>query len=88
MDRGASRRRRRPGNPNQLYRCAVAIWHRVELPGEHTNLQSTAARVATSWAFAPTDNLISEFLPDIARRIHVRVVIVQQIINQVAKTEP
>jgi hypothetical protein len=58
------------------------------VPGEHTNLQSTAARVATSWAFAPTDNLISEFLPDIARRIHVRVVIVQQIINQVAKTEP
>jgi hypothetical protein len=37
-------------------------------------------------AIAPTDNFITEFLPDIARRIHVRVVLIQQIINQVAKT--
>ena len=39
-------------------------------------------------ALAPTDNFITEFLPDIARHIHVRVVLVQQIINQVAHTEP
>lgn len=58
------------------------------VPGEKTNLQSTAARVATGWALAPTDNFITEFLPDVAKRIHVRIVFVQQIINQVAKTEP
>ena len=38
-------------------------------------------------ATAPTDNFITEFLPDVARRIHVRVVLVQRIINQVAKTD-
>lgn len=58
------------------------------VPGAKTNLPSTATRVATGWALAPTDNFITEFLPDIAKRIHVRVVLVQQIINQVAKTEP
>lgn len=58
------------------------------VPGEKTNLPSTATRVAIGWALAPTDNFITEFLPDLARRIHVRVVLVQEIINQVAKTEP
>ena len=58
------------------------------VPGEKTNLPSTTARVATGWAIAPTDNFITEFLPDVARRIHVRIVFVQQIINQMGKTEP
>ena len=58
------------------------------VPGEKTNLPSTAARVATGWALAPTDNFITEFLPDVARRIHIRIVFVQQIINQMGRTEP
>ncbi|MGA9584684.1 MAG: hypothetical protein WBQ95_05105 [Terracidiphilus sp.] len=58
------------------------------VPGIQTDLRSTAARVVTGWALAPTDNFVTEFLPDIARRIHVRVVLVQNIINQVAHTEP
>ena len=37
---------------------------------------------------APIDNFITEFLPDIARHLHVRIVLVQRIINQVARTEP
>ena len=57
------------------------------VPGVETDLRSTAARVATGWALAPTDNFITEFLPDLARRIHVRVVFVQQIINQVARSQ-
>ncbi len=58
------------------------------VPGEKTNLPSTTIRVATGWALAPTDNFITEFLPDLAKRIHVRIVLVQEIINQVAHTEP
>jgi hypothetical protein len=58
------------------------------VPGERTNLPSTATRYASGLALAPTDNFITEFLPDLARRIHVRVVLVQRIINQVAHTEP
>jgi hypothetical protein len=58
------------------------------VPGEKTNLPSTAARVGIGWALAPTDNFITEFLPDVAKRIHVRIVFVQEIINQVARTGP
>ena len=54
------------------------------VPGIHSNLPTTATRVVTGWALAPTDNFVTEFLPDVARRIHVQIVFVQQIINQVS----
>jgi hypothetical protein len=38
-------------------------------------------------ATAPIDNFVTEFLPDVARKIHVRVVLIQQIINQVANVK-
>jgi hypothetical protein len=57
------------------------------VPGEKTNLPSTGIRVAAGLAIAPTDNFVTEFLPDLARRIHVRIVLVQEIINQVARTD-
>jgi hypothetical protein len=57
------------------------------VPGRETNLPASAERYATGLALAPVDNFITEFLPDVARRIHVRVVLIQRIINQVAKTD-
>ena len=57
------------------------------VPGRETNLAASAARYGIGFAIAPTDNFVTEFLPDVARRIHVRVVLVQRIINQVARTE-
>jgi hypothetical protein len=56
------------------------------VPGRRTNLPSSSERYAVALATAPTDNFITEFLPDIARRIHVRIVLIQRIINQAAKT--
>jgi hypothetical protein len=58
------------------------------VPDLETDLRSTAARVGSGWALAPTDNLITEFLPDLARHINVRIVLVQQIISQIANTGP
>lgn len=57
------------------------------VPGVQTDLHSTAKRVVVGTALAPTDNFITEFLPDVARHIHIRVVFVQQILNQVARSE-
>jgi len=54
------------------------------VPGLETDLPTTATRVVTGYALAPTDNFVTEFLPDVARRIHVQIVFVQQIINQVS----
>lgn len=56
------------------------------VPGRETDAKATASRYAIGLATAPLDNFITEFLPDVARHIHVRVVLIQDIINQVAKT--
>ena len=38
-------------------------------------------------ALDPVNNIINEFLPDVAKRIHVRIIFVQQILNNVAATQ-
>jgi len=57
------------------------------VPGRETSFSASAQRYAIGLATAPIDNFITEFVPDVARRIHVRVVLVQRIINKVAKTD-
>jgi len=44
-------------------------------------------RYAIGLAIAPTDNFVTEFLPDVARRIRIKVVVIQRVINQVARTD-
>jgi hypothetical protein len=57
------------------------------VPGQQTNLPASAERYGIAVASAPIENFINEFLPDVARRIHARVVIFQWMINQVARTD-
>ena len=57
------------------------------VPGQQTNFRASASRYAIALATAPIDNFVSEFLPDIARHVHVQIVIIQRVINQVARTE-
>ena len=57
------------------------------VPGRETDLPASASRYGTTLATAPIDNFVSEFLPDVARHIHVQIVVIQRIINQVAKTD-
>ena len=56
------------------------------VPGQQTNLPASAVRYGIAVASAPIENFIAEFMPDVARRIHIRVVVIQRIINQAAKT--
>jgi hypothetical protein len=56
------------------------------VPGRETNLPASAERYGIGMATAPIDNFVTEFVPDVARRIHIRVVLIQRIIDQVAKT--
>ena len=53
-------------------------------PGIADDIKSTGARIAIGIATNPADDLITEFLPDIAKHIHVRIVFVQEILQQVA----
>lgn len=57
------------------------------VPGQETDLRASAERYAIGLATAPVDNFVIEFLPDVARHIHVQIVIIQRIINQVARTD-
>ncbi len=57
------------------------------VPGQQTNGPATARRYAYGLATAPIDNAVTEFLPDVAKRIHVQIVVVQRIINQVASKD-
>ncbi len=54
------------------------------VPNLQTNLKATGARVAIGIATAPIGYAIAEFVPDIARRFNIHVVLVQWIVNQVA----
>ena len=57
------------------------------VPGVHGNGPSTVARIMTGYATDPASNLITEFLPDVARHIHVQVIFVQRILNQVSNDQ-
>jgi len=54
------------------------------VPGIGTNGRATADRILLGYATDPAGALVAEFLPDVAKRIHIRVVFVQQILNNIA----
>ncbi|MGB6691561.1 MAG: hypothetical protein WBE76_27305 [Terracidiphilus sp.] len=77
------------GMPNYANIVGFAIDDEISnlyVPGQATNLPSSAERYAIGVATAPIDNFVSEFVPDIASHIHVQIVVIQRIINQVART--
>jgi hypothetical protein len=53
------------------------------VPGIGSNGPSTVKRIALGYATDPSSALIAEFLPDFAKRIHVHIVFVQQLLLQV-----
>jgi hypothetical protein len=59
----------------------------VYVPGRKHSFGASAARISTSLATDPIGNAITEFVPDLARRVNVQVVLVQRLINRVAIAE-
>jgi hypothetical protein len=57
------------------------------VPGRQTNVPASAQRYAIGLATAPIDNFITEFLPDVASHVHVQIVVMQRIINQIANKD-
>ena len=55
------------------------------VPGRNKSWGSAVARYSTGIATDPIGNVITEFLPDVARRVNVRIVLAQRIVNQVEK---
>ncbi len=76
------------GMPNYANLFGYAIGDEISnlyVPGRETDLPASSERYGIGLATAPIDNFITEFVPDVASHIHVRVVLIQRIINQVAK---
>ena len=57
------------------------------VPGRKTGVNDSLARYGIGLATAPIGNFVNEFLPDVANHIHVQIVVIQRIINQVADKE-
>ena len=57
------------------------------VPGVHGNGPSTVARILMGYATDPIDNLITEFLPDVARHVQVHALFTQQILNQISSDD-
>jgi hypothetical protein len=66
--------------------CTSALGN-LYVPGRKNSFGASSARIATSLATDPIGNAITEFVPDLARRVNVQVVIVQRLINRVAIAE-
>ena len=58
------------------------------VPGIAVDGKSTAERIALGIGTNPVGDIVAEFLPDIAKRIHIHIVFVQQILQQVANGPP
>jgi hypothetical protein len=54
------------------------------VPGIHPDAPSTVARIFTGYALDPANNLLNEFLPDVASRVHIRIIFVQRVLNNIA----
>lgn len=67
---------------------ATAIVSNTFVPGPgRQGFANTSQRLALAFAISPSGNLIEEFLPDIASKVNLRVVIFQRILNMVSKEE-
>ena len=58
------------------------------VPGIGTSASDTFKRIGLGYATNPVGDIVAEFLPDVAKRVHIRVVFVQQILNKVAAGSP
>jgi hypothetical protein len=77
------------GMPNYSTLLTTAVGDglgNLYVPGRDKSWGSFAARYTTGLATDPIGNFITEFLPDVASRVNIHIVLVQQIVNQVEKS--
>jgi hypothetical protein len=58
------------------------------VPGIQRDAPSTARRAVVGIATDPVGSLVAEFLPDVARRVHIHIVFVQEIMNRMVVGPP
>jgi hypothetical protein len=61
-----------------------AVLSNQYVPGIASDASSTIVRIITGYATDPANNLLNEFLPDVAAHVQVRIIFVQRILNNIA----
>lgn len=59
----------------------------VYVPGRRQGVWPTVETSATAIASAPLDNVIDEFLPDVAKHVSIHIVLIQRIVNHVTLSD-
>jgi hypothetical protein len=54
------------------------------VPDIGTNIPDTAKRILVGYGTDPIGPLVAEFLPDVAKRVHIRILFTQQLMNRIA----
>jgi hypothetical protein len=54
------------------------------VPGIQSDGPSTVKRILVGYAIDPTNNLLAEFLPDVAKHVRIRIIFIQQFLNNIA----
>jgi hypothetical protein len=73
-----------PNYANLISAVAGAEIANQYVPGLATDAASTTERIFTGFLTEPIGNIIAEFLPDIAARIHVHILVVQRLLNKIS----
>lgn len=66
--------------------AAVALAN-VYVPGRKQGFWPIIETSAIAIASSPIDNIVNEFLPDVAKRVKIRIVIIQKVVNHLTLTE-
>ena len=56
------------------------------VPGIETDASATLTRIFTGYALDPVNGILNEFLPDVASRAHIRIIVAQRILNNIASS--
>jgi len=72
-----------PNYQNLITSVAGAVIANQYVPGLATDPASTTERILTGFLTEPIGPIIAEFLPDLASHIHVRILVVQRLLNQI-----
>jgi hypothetical protein len=54
------------------------------VPGIESDGASTAKRILIGYSLDPVNNLLAEFLPDVAKHVRIRIIFVQRFLNNIA----
>jgi hypothetical protein len=77
-----------PNLENLVTSYATAELANLYVPGIDSSAAATNRRILTGLATEPIGNILAEFLPDLASHLHVHILLMQRLLNQMTSGQP